>query len=298
MSLPTTPTLTLIVNEGLKRAGYPSGGSATQQTQAEGWVEETKWDIWSRLSGKRLKALMATSYGVTADGVSRYALPSDFESFYSLAILDGVNTGTASAVSASSVTLGAAVGEDFIQGKLLLLTSGTGVGNCSQVSSYATLVASLTPNFNGSSFDGTEKYMIVDSIYKLKEKELIIKDLETDYSVKGRPEYYFPFGQANSDSDETGEFELFNTPDDIYGVQLRYFVNLSLTDLASNLMATLYRRWYAVWIQGVIYRALQQDRESNRATLEYQKYQKMVSDLINGELYDASISTLQARIEA
>src|SRR4030067_375935 len=100
MALPTQPSLSSIVQEGLKRAGYPTGGSSTQQTQANLWVEETKNDIWRILNGRRLKCLMATSYGVTADGVSRYALPSDFESFYSMNILDGLHTGTAQAVAA------------------------------------------------------------------------------------------------------------------------------------------------------------------------------------------------------
>ena len=299
--IPTQPTISTIVQEGLKRGGYPSGGSSAQQTQAQDWVEQTKWDIWTKLNGRKAESLMTVAYGVTADGVSRYALPADCEDIYSITILDALHTGTAQAVTASQVTLAAAedVSEDFIQGKLLLLTSGTGIGNCSQVSAYntTTKVATLTPNFNGASFAGTEGYMIVDSQYKLQEKMISIRDNEEDYSSKDRPTYYFPIGQANADSDETGEFELFQVPDDVYGIQLRYYVNLPMVDLTGNLMKTLYRRWYNLWVQGVIWRSLQQDKDTQYST-EFEIYQKMIADMIGVELYESSLMNLQAKVTA
>jgi hypothetical protein len=48
MAVPTQPTKTTLVTEGLKKAGYPSP-SAAQLTRAEDeYLEEIKWDLPKR----------------------------------------------------------------------------------------------------------------------------------------------------------------------------------------------------------------------------------------------------------
>ncbi len=296
MSIPTQPTLTSLCTEGLKRSGYPSP-SSTQITRANDWIEEVKWDIWNM--DKKYKSLLIASYGVTAKGVSRYANPSDFASDLSISMLDGTHTGTLQSASASTATLASIedISEDNAQGKLLLITSGTGLGACSQISSLntTTKIATVTPNFNTTPV-GTEKYMIVDIHYKLEQLHITKRDEANYPHDKQIPAYYFPIGQGNADSDETGEFELYPTPDDLYGIQLRYYANLMLVDLTSNLMASLYRRWRNLFIQGVMLRSLQNDRDS-RYNAELPTYTKMLQDLRMKEVYGMDLSNMQVTVE-
>ena len=299
MTIPTQQTLDTLTVEGLKRAGHHGESAGTAlQTRAEGWVEEIKWDVWSSLQGRKLKCLMATAYGVTTDGISRYALPDDFAEFYNVTILDGTHTGTCqSGSTTSSIVLAAAedIDEDTAQGKMLLITGGTGIGGCSEIDTYTvgTVTATLTPSLNTSAPTSGSTYMIVDKNYPLIEKEIRLRDIEPYPYSKDIPKYYFPIGQAVADSDETGEFVVMPTPDDTYGVQLRYYVNLTLTDLTSNLMATLYRRWANLWIQGVLVRCLQHDRASmDKYTTELKVYQHMLERTVANEPLASGLSNL------
>lgn len=297
MALPTQPTLDTLTVEALIKAGYP-GISADDalQLRAETWVEELKTEIASHPD---LKPLQGVAYTVTAKGVSRYANPDDCLNIKSVAILKGVNTGTANGtVSASTVKLksGHGLTEEFLQGKLIILTSGTGVGNCSQISSLSTDTVTVTPNFNGSSFAGTETYIIVDEQRDLILKDIQLRDIEINTHDLDVPAHYFPIGQANSDSDETGEFQVFPVPNDIYGVQIRYYADLRLTDLTSNLMKTLYRRWWNLWDQGVYFKALKNDHNNDWKD-EYKVWQKMVADHMSREKYGHNISNLQATVD-
>jgi hypothetical protein len=296
MAIPTAPTLASICTEGIKRSGYPSP-SATQVTRAQDWIEEIKWDIWNL--DKKYKSLLIASYGVTTNGVSRYANPSDFESDLSVTILDGLHTGMLQSATANTATLATTedMDEAFAQGKFLLITSGTGLGSCSQITAYdnTTKVATVVPNFNTTP-DGSENYMVVDTQYKLEQQYITRKDELTYPDDKQIPAYYFPIGQGNSDSDETGEFELYPTPDKTYGIQLRYFANLMLVDLSSNLMTTLYRRWRNIFIQGIICKSLQNDRD-NRYINEMQIYKKMLQELKMREVYGMDLSNMQISVE-
>ena len=124
MAIPTQPTLTILVTEALKRAGYTSP-SASQITRAADWIEEVKWDIWNL--SKKWKSLYVTAYGVTAKGVSRYAMPSDYDHDLSISMLDADHKGTLQAATPSTATLAAteSMTENYAQGKLLLISSGT-----------------------------------------------------------------------------------------------------------------------------------------------------------------------------
>lgn len=77
MAAPTAPTLTSIVTEGLKKAGYASPSTAMISRASGEWMEEIKADI--ALVNKRLKTLQASASGTTTvSGSSTYALASDF----------------------------------------------------------------------------------------------------------------------------------------------------------------------------------------------------------------------------
>jgi len=295
LAVPTQPTATTIVTEALKKARYSSPSTA-KITRAKDWLEEVKNDLWA--VSKEWKSLLYTSYGITTKGVSRYANPSDFEKDLTLNLLDGTHTGTLQAATSSTATLASDedVGEDFALGKLLLITSGTGLGSCSQISAYneTTKVATVSPNFTTTP-DGTETYMIVDTQYPLIQKRITRRDNTNNPNIKDRPSHYFPLGMAQADSDETGEFELYPCPDDLYGMQIRYFANLSLVDLTSNLMGTLYRRWRNVFIQGVYWRALLDD-DDNRYQREEKTYWLMIQQLKMREVDGMNLNDITCTI--
>ena len=263
MAIPTQPSLDSLTIEALKKAGYPSVSAGdTLQLRAEDWIDEIKNDIV--IACPDLKPMQAVTYGVTEVGVSRYSNPNDYLDDLSVSILDG-DSGTATAVTVNTVDLASGHGfsQNDLQGRMIILTSGTGVGNCSQIKSLSTDTVTVEPNFSGSSFDGTENYLIVNQNTALTQNDIFLRDILNYPHTKGKPEFYYPVGQANADVDETGEFQLYYVPDEIYGLQIRYRVDLRLVDITSNLMGTLYRRWWNIFDQGVLWKALKNDRNSD-----------------------------------
>lgn len=295
MAIPTQPTADSIVTEALKRAGF-SNPSPAKVTRAKDWLEECKSDLW--VASKKWKSLIFTSYGVTTTGISRYANPGDFERDLTINILDGNFKGTLQAATASTATLAATetVASDYAIGRLLLITSGAGLGSCSQVSAYntTTKIATVIPNFTTTP-DGTETYMIVDIQYPLTQIRITDRDAINHPNVKNRPTAYFPLGMAQADADETGEFELYPAPDALYGMQIRYYANLSLLDLTSNLMGTLYRRWRNIFTDGVYWRALKDD-DDDRYVNERKNYYLEIQLLKMREVDGMSLDNLQCKV--
>ena len=135
MATPNNPTLTEIVTEGLKKAGDSDPDSTLITRASDYWMEEIKNTI--RYESPKLAYLQITSIGVLIKGQSRYAYPTDFGSDLSIVLLDGGVSGAAQAGSSSTVTLAADDNSSLggIQGKDILITSGTGQGSLSQIRS-------------------------------------------------------------------------------------------------------------------------------------------------------------------
>ena len=285
----TQPTKDTIVTDAMKLAGYPNGGSATQLTNGGIWIEEAKMDIQNMANkyNVQLSPLLVTSYGVTTDAISRYANPSDCSKIYSVSILKGDHEGTSTASTSSQVTL--AADEDIsagdAEGRILLLTSGTYVGNASQISDLTGVVATVTPDFNNASVTGASNYMIVDTHTVLEKSNPAVYDDISNPAFSAEPTMWFPQGQGNADDDETGEFELYPVPDDVYGLKIRYYLNLTLLDLTTdaNLLQTLYRRWYPMLLRKVLYRQLKVDRDEERGALEESSYFQLLDEYILNE---------------
>ena len=286
MSIYTQPDRSSIAIEGLKLAGHPSGGSSADQTLAQGWIEEAKMDIWNvqNRTKVKMKQLLVTAYGVATENISRYANPNDCDEVYSVSILTG-DEDTASAVSTSSVT-----GATGTVGKAILLTSGTGIGNCSQISSIVGGVNIITPDFNGSSFDGTEDYMVITESKPLVRKHPKFLDEIKEPYTKDEPKYWIPQGQGNADTDETGEFEIYPVPDTLYGLKIRYYMNIMLLDLSTdaNLVGGIYRQLKPLFVQKVLYRQLQRDRNYDYSRVCEKQYWMLVDTFI-GNLTDEAI---------
>ena len=288
---PTAPDLTSISTEALKQAGDTNPSSAKLTRAQTYWMREVKSEIFTRL--KNLKPMQKTGYLPTTIGKHRYSNPSDFGSQMNLTLMSGAHTGTAQTGAVGSITLAADedVTEDFILGKYVLVTSGTGASSCSQVTAYSTStkVATVTPNFETAPA-ASSGYSVVDSYYPLKEALLPDYDTVLSGTVRNQPTHYITQG----DSDD-GEFILYPNPDKVYGLQIRYYADLMNIDLASSQMTYLYQRYENVWIQGVLVRALRGKNET-RYLEERQIYDRYLMELQARETYGMDMSNISCRV--
>lgn len=292
MAAPDAPDATSLCTEGLEQAGYSSPSSA-QLTQAAEWLEQVKNDIW--LLGKRLKPLMAEHVEVLTPGVSRYDFPSGLSSVAFAKVLYGDEVDDVTGTAAATVTLDSTdedEGEDEIEGKEILIYSGTGKGSLSQVYSYneTTYVASVSPAWadtsNGTAPVSGDTYMLVDQYTPLEIEPIPFFNLLASPHESGRPQILYPVGSE----DQYGYYHVYPTPDEdyYYGIHMIYYLNLLTLDLTSTRMTTLYYRWRNLWIQGVKAKQLERDDDS-RATVEMQRYYNMVKDIASLETYGRTV---------
>jgi hypothetical protein len=288
--VPSNPTLSQLITEGLAKAGVKSPDSELL-TRAAGWIEEIKNDIWQL--GKKPKALHVTSYGVFQRGQSRYSNPTDFSSDLSLTILDGSNRGTAQGGSTSSIQFAASdpSSDASVVGKGVIILSGTGQGSYSQIISYdsTTKQANVVPNFNTAPAAGST-YMVVDREYPVEQRPIFENDAQQQSPINGIAERFYPVGD-----EDYGEFILNRNPDKIYGARLRYYANLMRVDTDSTLMSTLYSRWRNIWVEGVRFKKLD-DEDDDRSDGSESRYRRKMQAIISREIYGMDISNLQDRV--
>lgn len=296
MAVPTVPTTTTLCTEGLKKAGYSNPESTLITRATDYWLEEIKGDIQLKAATvqKKLRSLFTTSFLVLSEGKHRYALPSDFLSDLTLTLMDGTHTGTATGGAAGYIDLAADedITEDDAVGKYGLVTSGTGVSSCSQGTAYNTTTKrfTVTPNFSTAPA-ASSGYMIVDRYRPLEPSNSNRLDGYTSPTIKGEPNTYIIQGD-----NDTGEIVLYPTPDATYGLQLRYYLDLSLVDLTDTRISTLYRKWRNVWVQGVKAKALE-DMPDDRAPAEMKKYYEYLDAVILDETSGQDLSEIQFQVE-
>lgn len=291
MAIPSSPTLATLVAEGFKQAGQSSPDSALTTRGQDQWMEEVKNDIfiYSAKVQKKLRSLYVVASTMCVIGKSRYALPTDYGGDLTLTILDGSHTGTATGGASDSITLAATenISEADALGKNVLITSGTGVGSLSQIITYntTTLIAAVSPNFETAPANGSG-YMIVDNYRMLKPTSISDITALTDPTASGKPIRYVITGDS-----DYGEFIFDFAPDEKYGLQTRYYVDLSLTDLAGTLISTLYRKWRNLWIQKIKAMALLELNDKN-AELELKKYYSYIEAVVNEETSGSDLGTI------
>ncbi len=257
MAIPTLPTADSIVTEALKRAGIKSPTQTQIDRAKDEWLEMVKGDIWSKvLAGgdTRLKSLQRTAVYIGVIGQRRYPLPADFSEEISVSLLSGTHTGLAQTGGSDSVTL--AADEDITAadaaGTHVLMYSGTSKGQYRETITYdATTKVLTTPLAWDSSKTpaANDEYMIVDTYTKLAEQHQ--NDLD-DSMQRGtsKPGYFSKFED---------ELYLGQSPVALYGIQLRYYVNittLNLTEGANTVISKIYRNWRSLLTQGVYKYAL------------------------------------------
>lgn len=290
MSTPNNPTLSEIVLEGLAKAGDRNPKQEIIDRAEDYWMEEIKNTI--RHMSPKLSSLQVTSIGVLVKGQSRYAYPSDYASDLSIVLLDGGSSGIAQTGSVSSITLASDDSSSLggIQGKDILITSGTGQGSLSQITDYneSTKVATVTPNFTTAPA-ASSGYLIIDNEYAVEQRPVFEYDLGRS-STLSMPDKFYPMGD-----EDYGEFILNCPPDKNYGARLRYYASLQRLDLNSTLLSTLYARWRSIWVDGIYSKRLQ-DADDTRADMEYQKWLRYTNAIIQRETYGKDLSNIQDRV--
>ncbi len=292
MAAPDAPDADSICTEALKKSGYASPSSTLLSRAKDEYLEEIKQDLW--ILGKRLKSLQAEHVEVLTPGKSRYNFPSGFSSIATAKLLYGDEEDDVQDATASTVTLDSEEdeGEDELEGKEILIYSGTGKGSLSQIYSYDedTLIATVSPAWadcpNTTEPVADDTYVIIDQYTDLEIKPVThFNEIDSPF-VTGKPEILYPVGNEN----HYGYYHIYPVPDEghYYGIHMIYYLNLLTLDLASTRMSTLYQRWRNLWIQGVKAKQLESDDDSRAAT-EMTRYFNMVRDIVSLETYGRTV---------
>lgn len=280
MAVPTVPTKSNIVSEALQKAGYGASPPSALTTRAEDyWMEEIKHDIWS-LSTQKLKTLETEHIHAITHIKTRYSNPADFSKGISMVLLDG-DVGVAQAGTTASITLSATEATAIIAGKEIFIYEGTGINQISQCTAYNSTTKVAMIDTVTTAPDNTSKYMIISNSYPLDWLPLWHYDSIASSDTKGTPLKF-----ASEQDEDYDEFFIYPSPyrsgDIPWGLRQRYYANLLTLDLTGTLMITLYREWRGVFIQGVLFKALQ-NMDDDRQEGEKKLYFEIVNSLIARE---------------
>jgi hypothetical protein len=293
MAAPSQPTKTTIVTEALTRFFNGATPEAADITRAEEYgLEKVKRDIMS--IGRTWRPLLRTAYDITIAGVSHYANPPDFDSNYSVGYMSGNHSGALDTVTSTSI-VDLAAAEDITQaqaeGKWLLITSGTGVDQARIIDDYNTTTkrATMASAFTTLPVTG-DGYLVVDSIYSLRDmKSIALYDRYQHPGISGTPARYI-----NIPNDTTGDLALYPVPDSVGGLQRRYYADLMLVDITSDLYSTILRRWAGVFEQGVYVWKLGED--DDRYPEQNVAYQSMLIALMANDMDGVNRKELKSAI--
>jgi hypothetical protein len=286
MAVPTAPTESELIQEGLELAGWNSTRRTALSSRSDKWIREVMNDIW--LLGKRMRTLQKVSVTIVDIGVSRYAVPTDYHSDLSLVLLDGDTTGTAQAGSSSDITLAnddSTTQADMEKALGILIYNGAGKGSFSEVTSFNTTskVASVSPNFNTAP-DDTSSYMIVTRTIPLNEGGIWELDgMERNSGSSAQPnDFFLTKGSTNAEIVlDPIPYRASAIP---WGMQMRFYSNLLKLDTAIAPYTTILQEWRNLIVKGIYARALQNDRDS-RAQAAITDYNQHLVILVQSELY-------------
>jgi hypothetical protein len=291
MAVPTPPTLTSIVTEGLRQGGifYPTASQLA--TYSGDPMEQLKNQLWQEL--KQAKPLMTFSYMVLTPGQSRYSCPSDYSSDMTMVIMTGLYTGNVSAATANTLTVPISPNGVYdinqVLGEDLVITGGTAVNSVSQIiglvnNGNGTQTLTVYPNFQATG-DATSTYMIVDNQYPCEQRHIAEYDLWHRANGIDRPRYFFPMGDEDYD-----EFIFDVPPDNVYQycTRMRYTVNIMTLDLNSTLLATLYLKFREFWIYGIKSQVFM-DNDDTRAPKSQEDRQAKLLSLIRSQQYGTDL---------
>lgn len=290
MAAPLTPTARLLCTEGLRKAGQRNPSMPEIERARTEWLEEIKHDIVAL--GPALTDLQTEAVLITQQGVSAYAMPTDcLPHTFSMRVGDGSRRGLVQAGATNTVTVAATetLLSDLL-GRRIAITSGTGKGSLSQITSVdnATKVVTVKPNFQTAPVGG-DGYLFVESIDPLTHEPTYRYDRLNAPMDGDRPKTYTVTGDPDD-----GEVLFWPVPNAAYPVIQRYSLDLLRLDVDGTRMSTLYRRWRMAWVLGIAWRAADAE-ERDRLRADY----RMALAAIRGQAtYGNDVSTLTMRVEA
>lgn len=288
MAIPSNPSVSDIVTEGLKRGGRvsPSAGDITNGTNNQ--FQEVKSDIY--LKAPQHQTLLTQSFAPTVIGVSRYNRPTACEALRSVQLIDapvsGSWRGTAQTGGASTITLSASFSADQadVIGRFVFITSGAGSGQFAQVISYnnTTKIATIetawaTLNSTWVSPDSTSVYLLEALRVKLWDSHK-----PTEWDTLNAP---FVQGTPKRATVVGTQIWLDYTPDRVYVLLYDYFQALDQLDEALTPFTSHLRKFRNIWIQGMAVKTMQRYDE-DRYQLELGVYNTML------DLYGSSAANV------
>lgn len=271
MSIPSNPSVTDIVTDGLKRGGRVSPSAGDITTASTSYLQEVKADIY--LAAPLHESLRATAIIPVSVGISRYAWPTNCETIESVQLVatsvDGSWQDTAQTGGTSSITLASAFNQDAetIRGRMVFILSGTGSGQYAQIISYdnSTKVATIEANWStlNSAWvtpDSTSVYLVEQTRYKLFEFE---KPIEFDTVMSP----FQPLMPTNVTL--VGRQLWLNTsPPQKLVMWVTYWYALDQLDEADTLFTGHLRKFRNLWVQGIAVKVMQrydEDRYTNES---------------------------------
>lgn len=302
MAAPTAPALASITAEGLKKAGHSTSDSdwASLLSRAQNeWIEEAKNDIWM-VPDVKLKSLFFKRALTLTNGVAIYANPSDYHTDMTMNLLVGLTYGTCDAAgTTTSVIVKTSSGtltDDFVRGKKIIITSGTGLNSWSICTSYtsgtSTIACSPAMETAGAEDDA---FLIVDEEYPIEESPIWELSKEPIPSLNSLPLKFYPIGD-----EDNGEFVLFPVPYNSNSIPMvvfqRYHMNLMKVDLSSTRLATFYQKARNLLTQKVVVECMRNDNDPNLNN-EEGKYYQLLKRFVTSDTYGSNMSNMQSTID-
>jgi len=260
MAIPSNPTVTSICTAALKQAGMPSPTDAQVTELAEDGFQNVKTQLWLHNPTDHL--LETRYYLLMQAGKGYLATPADLDAALYIDVYSGPEeyAGTAQTGTSTTITLDADFGaeERAVQGLLLFITRGTGVGQHRQITDLDTSTKIATVNAAWlSTPDSTSTYLIASEMRRL------VRDDEANGSRHqlmpniGYPKYYTVTSIAPP-SGSAPAFRIFPAPDhDRYACVMTYRPNLTLLDETGTLFVKHLKERRTLWIQGTKVEAMQ-----------------------------------------
>lgn len=278
MSIPSDPSVSTVVTEGLKRGGRVSPSAGDITTASEVYLQEVKADIY--LAAPLHESLRTTAIIPVSVGISRYAWPTNAETIQSVQLVatstEGSWQDTAQGGGASTITLASTFNQEeaTVQGRMIYILSGTGSGQYAQIISYnnTTKIATIetawaTLNSSWVSPDATSVYLLEQIRSKLYQYE---KPIEFDTQMAP----FQPMIPTNATL--VGKQIWLNTsPSQRLVLFVTYWYALDQLDEVSTLFTGHLRKFRNLWTQGVAVKVMQRYDEDRYVT-ESNIYQTML----------------------
>lgn len=253
MAVASDPSITTIATEGLKRGGRRNPTSGEISDAEDLYFKSAKSRIQRIVKKHPLQRLQI--YDSTVKGQRTYDQPTALHTPITVTLLDGPDTfrGTAQSGSSTSITFASdfdVADTDRVVGDRVLITGGTGVDQCLEITAYnnSTKVGTVHTSWDTNP-DSSSTYLVSDQEYELWDYK---KHSELNRIVYGAA-IQRPYTGAF-----VGEtFVLGHAPDKIYGLHYDFYADLDQLDETGTQFVKILREWHDLWVQAIAIETMQ-----------------------------------------